>query len=186
MSSAIKYQRTKDLTVESFIGKSAWIVVKLSGTLDRLSVKNKLTYSAQELVTYANKHCTTVTIVGSNPSGKSPDNSAFHPETKSRQFVDEWFEEGGYDIEYINLIDHKTENNKQLKKSDIEVELTNIRRKLTNKRNFIACGKIAAMGLNMAGANYFEMPHPSGLCRFWNDKEAGEAKVTEMKEWLNK
>lgn len=134
---------------------------------------------------YSRKFITRVTIVGSNPSQKSPDNSAFHPSTKSRQFVDKWFEgHNCIDIEYMNLINKKTDNNKQLTKSQIRVELEQIKKRFSFCDNIVACGKVASMGLTMAGIEHFEMPHPSGLNHFWNDKDAAEKKIKEMKEWL--
>lgn len=139
------------------------------------------------LLKYNDKFCTRVVLVGSNPSQKSPDNTPFHPSTKSRQFVDKWFEDiPKITVMYRNLVDEKTKNNKQLRKSDIDIEDINYKFETFIKQNskIIACGKVAAMGLTMAGIEHFEMPHPSGLCRFWNDKEAGEAKVKEMLEWI--
>lgn len=125
-----------------------------------------------------------VVLVGSNPSGKSPDNSAFHPDTKSRKFVDKWFDRS-WCVAYENLVDFKTENNKQLSKTQIKENLWDIQSKMDAYTvagyRIVACGKIAAMGLTMAEVKHFEMPHPSGLCRFWNDVEAGETKVEEMR-----
>jgi hypothetical protein len=41
------------------------------------------------------------------------------------------------------------------------------------------------MGLKLLNIDHFEIPHPSGLCRFWNDKTVSEAKIKEMLEWVN-
>ena len=128
-----------------------------------------------------------VVLVGSNPGKQSPDCSAFHPATKSRQFVDKWFEDTDYHIIYMNLVDYKTEGNKQLKKSDLcgeKIYSKFLRWKENDGAHIVACGKTATMGLTMGAVPHFEMPHPSGLCRFWNDKEAGEDKVKEMLAWL--
>lgn len=131
-----------------------------------------------------------VLLVGSNPSSKSPDNSPFHEDTKSRQFVDKWFEGEGWTVAYENLVDYKTKNNKPLTVLQIKADLPWIVENMGeyNKMGYkiVACGKVAAKGLRLANVEYFEMPHPSGLCRFWNNKEAGEAKVKEMKEWVLK
>lgn len=130
-----------------------------------------------------------VLLVGSNPSSKSPDETPFHPDTKSRQFVDRWFEGEGWTVAYENLVDFKTKNNKPLSAKQIKDNLDWIVKNMTAYKDdhgykIVACGKIAAKGLTMAGIEHFEMPHPSGLCRFWNDKEAGEAKIKEMKDWI--
>lgn len=128
-----------------------------------------------------------VVLVGSNPSSKSPDDSAFHINTKSRKFVDKWFDDS-WCVAYDNLVNFKTEDNKQLSVSQIKKSLCDIESTMDNYiitgYKIVACGKTAALGLEMAGVEFFEMPHPSGLCRFWNDKEAGEAKVEEMKTWI--
>lgn len=128
-----------------------------------------------------------VVLVGSNPSTKSPDCSAFHPATKSRQFVDKWFEGTDYHLVYMNLVDKKTEGNKKLKISDIHIG--HIQNKFKQYVKYedckiIGCGQTACTGLRKAKIEHFEMPHPSGLCRFWNDKEAAENKVKEMLEWI--
>lgn len=147
---------------------------------DRLSISTAVAFSKK----YTKK---SVVLVGSNPSGKSPDCSAFHPDTKSRQFVDKWFDKSWH-IMYDNLVDFKTENNRQLSTAQIKKNLKWIVKNMEEYNRLgwkiVACGKIAAKGLTMAKVEHFEMPHPSGLCRFWNDKEAGEAKVEEMKEWV--
>lgn len=127
-----------------------------------------------------------VLLVGSNPGQASPDNTAFHPATKSRQFVDRWLDDSWH-VVYDNLVNFKTAKNKQLSKSQIKENIEHIKHNIGAYRRMgypiVACGKIASMGLTMAEIDHFEMPHPSGLCRFWNDKEAGEAKIKEMKEW---
>ena len=55
---------------------------------------------------------------------------------------------------------------------------------ISKLRKIITVGKTAHEALELAGVDHFEMPHPSGLCRFWNDKEAAAAKIQEMLEWL--
>jgi hypothetical protein len=127
-----------------------------------------------------------VCIVGSNPSRQSPDCSAFHPDTKSRKVVDSWFEGQNVFLSYINIIPEKTEGNRQLTKKDMKPHLETLEDKLRYEKNIVACGRIASMGLNMAGIDHFNMPHPSGLNRFWNDKEAGEKKIKEMLSWIRR
>jgi hypothetical protein len=130
-----------------------------------------------------------VVLVGSNPSSKSPDTSAFHIDTKSRKSVDKWFDDS-WCMTYENLVDFKTAKNKQLSNSQIRENLDHIFANMATYREYgykiVACGKIASRGLEMAGVEHFEMPHPSGLCRFWNDKEAGEAKINAMKRWVQR
>jgi hypothetical protein len=127
----------------------------------------------------------TVLVVGSNPSQKSPDNSPFHESTASYRRIVSWFKNHSpLNIKFINLVDEKTEGNKPLKKSKIRSELENIRRKTDGYNIIIACGKQASNGLKMAEIDHFEMPHPSGRCRFWNDSTASRDKINSMLEYI--
>jgi hypothetical protein len=128
----------------------------------------------------------TIVLVGSNPSVRSPDLSAFHPDTKSRKFIDNIFKSTNFNIVYLNLVDIKIEGNKPLSKSIISSELENIKLKFQSYSNskIISFGKTASEGLALASIEHFAMPHPSGLCRFWNDRSASEAKIKEMIEWI--
>ena len=128
-----------------------------------------------------------IVLVGSNPSQTSPDNSAFHPSTKSRKFIDRIFAGSGYNMTYMNLIDHKTDNNKPISKSEIKQNLDQIKNKFEPKAStkIVALGKTASDGLSLAGVGHFALPHPSGLCRFWNDPVAAEVKIREMFIWIN-
>lgn len=167
------------------------IVGRMMRTIFRLNIHPyKLTCGIKpsQLIDYCKKYSDkNVLLIGSNPGQKSPDNTAFHPDTKSRQFVDKWFEDETWCIGYENLVDFKTAKNKQLSNSQIEAEMPWIVKNINAYKDMgwsiVACGKIASRGLTMAGIEHFEMPHPSGLCRFWNDKEAGKAKIEEMKKW---
>ncbi len=129
---------------------------------------------------------TEIILVGSNPSEASPDNSAFHPCTKSRKFIDRIFAGSCYSVSYMNLIDHKTDNNKPISKSEIKQNLDQIKDKfeLKTSAKIVALGKTASDGLRLAGIEHFALPHPSGLCRFWNDPAAAEVKIREMFIWI--
>lgn len=128
----------------------------------------------------------TIVLVGSNPSVQSPDLSAFHPDTKSRKFIDNIFKGANFNIVYLNLVDIKIDDNKPLSKSIIKSELENIKLKfqLYSDSKIISFGNAASCGLDLAGIKHFALPHPSGLCRFWNDRAASEAKIQEMFAWI--
>ena len=127
-----------------------------------------------------------IVLVGSNPSVQSPDLSAFHPSTKSRKFIDDIFKDTNLNIVYLNLIDIKLPGNKPLSKSIIKSELENIKLKFESYSDtkIIAFGKTASYGLTMVDIEHFAMPHPSGLCRFWNNEEASRNKISEMFKWI--
>jgi hypothetical protein len=127
-----------------------------------------------------------IVLVGSNPGSQSPDLSAFHPSTKSRQFIDNIFRHVDYEIIYLNLIDIKMPNNKPLTKSMIQSELENIKSKFKSYDNYkvISFGTVASYGLELADIEHFAMPHPSGLCRFWNDRDASIIMINRMFEWI--
>ena len=133
-----------------------------------------------------------VIIVGSNPSNASPNNSAFHHSTKSRKTVDSWFSNlsTSYCLKYTNLTDEKTKDNIRLK-IEIAIALPNVKSRIEtirdkNKVKIIAVGNLASEGLNAIDVDHFAMPHPSDLNRFWNNKIAGEAKIKEMLDWIDK
>lgn len=131
-----------------------------------------------------------VVVVGSNPSTASYDNSAFAKGTKSRATIDSWFNDGGdYFIKYRNIVNYKKIDNKPLTKAEIKNNLPEIKQHFQFEcanYKIVALGKTAQEALDMAGIKHFKMWHPSGLCRKWNDKEAGEAKIQEMLEWIKK
>jgi uracil-DNA glycosylase len=87
----------------------------------------------------------------------------------------------------MNLIDRKIDNNKAISKSEIKQNLHQIKEKLELKLNskIIALGKTASYGLTLAEVHHFALPHPSGLCRFWNDPAAAEVKIREMFIWIS-
>jgi hypothetical protein len=131
-----------------------------------------------------NAHKRKVLIVGSNPSQKSPDNSPFHKNTASFKRVSGWFSHLNVELHFINLVDEKTENNKQLTKTQIKPHLADIVMKTRGYNKIVACGNIASMGLDMANVDHFTVPHPSGVNRFWNCPRSTYEKLTEMLDYV--
>lgn len=129
-----------------------------------------------------------ILIVGSNPSQASKTNKPFEKETKSRQTIEKWFEniEENYLINFMNLSNNKTEANRPLSKT--EIQFNSIESRIRGAH--IQGTKIIGLGTTVHGfldaiyVDHFKMWHPSGLCRLWNNKEAGEAKIKEMLEWI--
>jgi hypothetical protein len=133
------------------------------------------------------KECTIkILLIGSNPSNSSPDSSPFHPNTKSRKFIDKIFAGFSVELHYSNLFDYKTENNKPISKKELILNIEHIKQKFNNFPNtkIIALGRTSSDGLRLAGIDHFHLPHPSGLCRFWNDPVSAEVKIRDMLIWL--
>src|SRR5208283_5205037 len=66
---------------------------------------------------------TKVLFIGSNPSVRSPDNSPFHPNTRSRIILDAWIRVLGCEASFMNLSDHPTPSNEKLRASDIDKDI---------------------------------------------------------------
>jgi len=148
--------------------------------------------SVGEIRDYIDEHLGPVKIlfVGSNPSRLSPDDFPFDKDTKSYKFIqNNWLKNKDpamLYITYTNLSHIKTEGNKQLRMKDIDIELVRERvsEQIADGYAVVACGKVASKGLTKAGVEHFEMPHPSGLCRFWNNPEDSKNKIQEMWTWI--
>ena len=112
-----------------------------------------------------------VLLIGSNPSQRSECSvSAFHASTRSRKTIETWFRDIPCDLFFTNVIDHPTENNRPLRVSEIRDAIPSLHHKVTGYNKIVALGKTAAKALDIAGIEYFEMPHPSGSNRKLNDK----------------
>ena len=159
-------------------------------TLEKIGLKPKFSrYNLDMFICRYGFNHVPIAIIGSNPSQSSPDNTPFHKSTKSRQTIDSWFNNVDFDyrMDFYNIVGYKTHNNSKLSQRDISQHLPKIKDRFTSiarTRFLVAVGSDAQRALDAAGVEHFKMPHPSGLNRFWNNKEAGEAKIQEMIEWL--
>jgi hypothetical protein len=175
------YQKTNELALWDLFG----VTLSKFGIHSHLSFNEQLDFAEKYGADYID-----VIVVGSNPSTASFDNSAFAKGTKSRTTIDSWFEDGNnYRIQYTNVVDYKKVNNKALSKSEIIRNLPKIKQRFAARAKgfkIVALGNTAQEALDLAGVEHYKMWHPSGLCRKWNDKEAGEAKIKEMLEWIQK
>lgn len=129
-----------------------------------------------------------VLIVGSNPSVKSPNNSAFHPSTRSRMILDEWFKDIDAELHFINVCDRTRPGNRQMRVSEIRECLPSLKSKIKMTKlihcRVVAVGRTASKALNLLGVEYLEMPHPSGMNRKLNDKEYVASKICELKRFI--
>jgi len=114
-----------------------------------------------------------VLFVGTNPSTKSPDNSAMHPSTKSRKTLNTWISDLDIDAYFCNVLDRATENNKPLSKKQILVSCKDLIVKIEKFKcsYVVALGEIASHALDHASIKHLKIPHPSGLNRKLNNKE---------------
>lgn len=122
---------------------------------------------------------TLVLVVGLNPSKQSPDNSAFHPSTKSRKTLDGWLEGiDGAEFYYINI-------------SDSKEHIRCNTNELHNKINELSPHKIIGLGrkvqsiLTMLDVSHLRIPHPSGLNRSINDPETIVKIKADIRSWIN-
>ena len=129
-----------------------------------------------------------VLLIGSNPSERSINTTAFHSSTRSRMVLDQWFNGIDVDVYYENVCDRTRPGNRPLRVSEIRESLPRLSSILNHDgfRNckVVALGKTASKALSMLEVEYMEMPHPSGLNRFWNDKDKAEAKIKELHKYL--
>ena len=118
-------------------------------------------------------HSTKVLIVGSNPSCKSDDSSAFHQSTRSRIAIDGWFKNIDADLAFINISDQKTPGNRSLTVSEVRDCIPGLLLKLDDYHDhtFVALGKTAYQAMQLAQVDVFGAPHPSGNNLQLNNKE---------------
>jgi uracil-DNA glycosylase len=116
---------------------------------------------------------TTVILVGSNPSAKSPNDVPFDPSVRSARTLGTWIE--GIDAEFLfmNVSDVKTQSNKPLSTAQIKGSLSSLKEKLDQypKARVVALGKTAEKALSMLNVHFLALPHPSGMNRMLNDPD---------------
>ena len=127
-----------------------------------------------------------VLIVGSNPAQASPDNSAFHPSTRSRKVIDSWFEGIEAELTFINISNEKTPENRPLNVSEIS-KSNEIHKQLQSFKNhkIVAVGNAAGNALKRAGIDFLAMPHPSGRNRLLNDPAYVQGKIKQLRDYLS-
>lgn len=123
-----------------------------------------------------------VLFVGSNPSLASPDNSAFHPNSKTRLTLDSWLKTVNCERYYVNVADYKTPNNRALTSKEIRLLLPSLETKISLHKDckIVAVGSTAAKALKLIGADFLAIPHPSGRTRQYNDKAFKTATINAL------
>lgn len=112
-----------------------------------------------------------IVVVGSNPSTKSISQEPFSKDTSSGRTVRGWLG-SATDITFVNVYDSTTPNNRPLKRSEIKSCLSALSAKMLGATAIIAVGRTAQVAISLLKPTIpvFNMPHPSGRCRVWNDK----------------
>lgn len=163
------------------IGFSFWV------TMRRLLPDEEIGWAFPPIVfdEFADKYFVSprVLIVGQNPSDDSPTNGPFHKDTKSGKTVRDWFSSATCVLEFRNLYNYKHKDVCKPLKSEIKMP-DDIKYFADKGYKIVACGNVAQEILRKNNIIHFAIPHPSGLCRFWNDKVAAEAKIQEMLLWI--
>lgn len=128
-----------------------------------------------------------ILFIGVNPSIRSPDNSAFHPDTKSRKVIDSWLKDvSASDIRFINILSSKSNNNKPLSLREIRELLPSLKEQLDHYRGYklVALGKAPTYALASLNLTFLEAPHPSGLNRKLNDASYVKEFLTSLKRYV--
>lgn len=165
--------------------RPTYIVFRMIGTLYQIKLLNEEKMDLASMREFAHKNVVAprVLVVGLNPSDDSPNNEPFHENTKSGKTVREWFKDTDCYVEFENLYDYQHKHGGKPPKSTLIVP-HKVKYYSTTNCKIIACGSVVQEVLRKGGIEHFAIPHPSGLCRFWNDKQAGDAKIKEMLQWI--
>jgi len=127
-----------------------------------------------------------ILFVGSNPSHLNYDPLVPFAGSKSEKSFKEWADflaPEGYKV--INAVDKVTEKNRRIDSSEINILDFKAKIMDNNPTRIIALGNTAATALEMAGEDFFKLPHPSPLNRFLNNKVYLNAVLEECKKWLS-
>lgn len=129
-----------------------------------------------------------IAIVGSNPSQASSGTSPFLPGTRSREVINRWLIEANICrselyLEFHNIADYVTKNNRALNKSEIINQIPHIKSKLQGCWKVVALGKTAEKALTIAGIEHLALPHPSGLNRKLNDPRYVQECIDKLREY---
>jgi len=130
-----------------------------------------------------------VVVVGSNPSNKSPDKTAFSLQTCSGRTIREWFSDIP-GVSFVNVSDEPTPGNRPLLVAEIHANLVSLRTKLECADKIVVVGNTAAYALTLIGLSsptpiaFLQMPHPSGRNRLFNNKEFRDLQQRRLQEYI--
>lgn len=131
-----------------------------------------------------------ILFIGSNPSNASQTTHPFSATTKSGKTLKEWIER--LDIScrclYCNVSDIKTVSNRPLTTKEIKNNLEHLKDKINQSgcTHVVAVGRTAEKALTLLRANFYVLPHPSGLNRQLNDPKIIEEKINGLREFLTR
>ena len=138
-----------------------------------------------------------VLVFGVSPSRQSPDDSAFHPSTKSRQTLNKWFDLADIgrdckdiDMRFWNLTDTKGDNAPKYNRVEHRISMLECKYD-HNITLIIAVGRIVGEYLKKykkenpnCGINWIEINHPSGLNRKLNNAEEVNKTVDSIRKFI--
>lgn len=130
-----------------------------------------------------------IVVVGSNPSNKSPDKTAFSTHTRSGKTIRGWFSDVP-DVCFVNVSDEPTPGNRPLLVSEIHANLASLKVKLETADKIVVVGNTAAYAITLLklspGWNkpHIHIPHPSGRNRLLNSKKFKEEQCEKLRDFL--
>jgi hypothetical protein len=133
-----------------------------------------------------------VLVLGSNPSSRSPDKTAFNPMTRSGKMMRGLMsavQDENLEIVYANVSDEPTPKNRPLLVSEIHASLATLKEKLVGIDKVIVVGNTAAYAvtlLSISGMDlkFLQVAHASGRCRKWNDAAYKEQALEKLREFI--
>jgi uracil-DNA glycosylase len=172
--------------IEKVIVKSKYTDFKSLKEMKDLTICESITAEGYIELTYKPR-LPRVVFVGANPSSKSPDDSAFHPDTKSGKRVQGWIEGLNIDAVFLNLHEHKTTMNKSLSKKQIEDGFFRLSPQIRDLDPdlLVTVGEEAKSAFSMYQCKRHHMPHPSGLSRFWNNKQDAAEAINALRQIIS-
>jgi uracil-DNA glycosylase len=133
-----------------------------------------------------------IVFLGSNPSCTSPVNDPFSHCKSANKMLNDWIPKLGLirsEVVFKNVANYKTVGNKPLSVRQINIEIPRLTYELDNCL-VVTLGKTAEKAIlkclshNSMIVWCYALPHPSGLNRLLNDKEAVEAMLQDAKRQI--
>lgn len=128
-----------------------------------------------------------VLFIGSNPSRASKTTLPMDISTRSRVTINKWLHGKTFNVAFVNIMDSPTDNNRPLSKIEMLKCLVSLKNKIELEKpdKIIALGQNASWVLIKLRIEHFAAPHPSGLCRKWNNSDFCQQFQIKLDEYLS-